>query len=316
MDFSKFHVVTVISNPIRYASRYELYKTFEEDIKRKGGRLWTVEVQTGARFHKITSSEDSSHIQLWSSSIPGELWLKESMINIAIQHITRQSPDWRYLAWVDADVRFEKGMIEDTVHQLQHYDLVQMWSHAIDLGPNNELVQTHESFLYCYVTGKQPSNITGAYSSKGQGHPGYAVAIRRDALNKIGGLIDFAILGSADRHILGALTGRVLDTVHGDMHPRYIELLKVYQERAEREIKRNVGYVSGTIRHSWHGKKAQRGYSSRWRILVENQFNPDTDIKKDVSGLWQLVVTNPRQLKLRDDIRRYFRARNEDSIDL
>jgi hypothetical protein len=36
-------------------------------------------------------------------------------------------------------------------------------------------------------------------------------------------------------------------------------------------------------------------------------------LKKDVSGLWQLVSETPRQLQLRDDIRKYFRARREDA---
>ena len=55
----------------------------------------------------------------------------------------------------------------------------------------------------------------------------------------------------------------------------------------------------------------------RWKILTENQFNPNTDIKRDWQGLFQLEDHGDmRSIKLRDDIRKYFRARNEDSIDL
>lgn len=312
MNLDKFHVVTIVSNPIRFASRYKLFKLFEEDIQRKGGQLWTVEMQTGARLHKITESTNPRHLQIWTTSISGELWHKENLLNIAVQHLTAKCPDWRYVAWIDADVKFEPGAIEETAHALQHFDVVQMWSHAIDLGPNDELVNSQMSYMYCYWNNLEPRSKDGY--TRG-GHPGYAWAIRRDALNKLGGFIDFAALGSADRHQAAALLGRVDSSVHGDMHPTYRRWLNVWQDRAVKELKHNVGYVPGTIRHLWHGKKADRGYSSRWKILVEHQFNPETDLKKDVSGLWQLVVDTPRQIRLRDDMRRYFRARREDSID-
>jgi hypothetical protein len=66
----------------------------------------------------------------------------------------------------------------------------------------------------------------------------------------------------------------------------------------------------------WHGRKQQRGYVERWKILTGNNYDPDTDLKKDPQGLWQLVVESPRQIKMRDEIRAYFRSRNEDSRDL
>jgi hypothetical protein len=325
MDLSGFHVITVVSNPIRYKSRYELYRIFDEDIRRKGAQLWTMEMQTGARLPKITSAGDARHIQLWNSALPGEAWHKEALINIGIQQLTIRAPNWRYVAWVDADVKFEQGSLEETAQALQHWDLVQMWSHATDLGPNRETVGTHESFMYLYWTGKKPSNQPSNQHPNqyhAQGHPGYGWAARRDALNKLGTsvsggpILDFGILGSSDRHMACALVGRVMESVHGDCHPNYHKWLRLWQQRSESTIRRNVGYVPGTIRHMWHGKKSARGYGSRWRILVKNQFDPEQDIKRDVSGLWQLISETPRQLGLRDDIRKYFRGRNEDSVDV
>lgn len=310
MDLSKFHVISVVSNPILYQSRYDLHGKFAANIQRKGATLWTLEMATGARFHRVTEAGSQVNIQLWNSAIPGELWHKENLINTAIQHLTRTLPDWRYVAWVDADVMFEENFIEKTANALQHWDLVQMWSHAIDYGPNEETIKVHESYMYCYWTGKEPASSNGY--TRG-GHPGFAWAARRDALNKLGGLIDFGALGSGDRHMATALVGRVKESVHGDMHPTYHRWLEIWQQRAEVHLRRNIGYVPGTIRHLWHGRKADRGYSSRWRILVDHQFNPETDLKRDVSGLWQLVSETPRQTRLRDEIRRYFRARKEDA---
>ena len=314
-NLDKMHVIAVISNPELYKSRYNLYKLFEDDIVRKGAKLWTLEMATGARLHQVTGAEQEKHLQVWSSALPGVLWHKENLISVAIQHISVMYPDFRYVAWVDADIKFEAGALEQTAQALQHWDVVQMWSHAIDFCPKGGVLnnKVHLGFMYAYWNNiKVPG--TKKYDGGGQAHPGWAWAARREALNKLGGLIDWGILGSGDRHMACALNGRVQDSVHGKMHPTYHKWLNIWQERAEREIKRNVGYVDGTIRHWYHGEKSLRGYSTRWQILVKHQFNPETDIKKDVYGLWQLVVDTPRQRELRDDIRKYFKARKEDAL--
>jgi len=56
-----------------------------------------------------------------------------------------------------------------------------------------------------------------------------------------------------------------------------------------------------------------RHYSDRWKILVDNKYNPESDLKRDAQGLYSLTDRSPG---LRDGIRTYFRSRNEDSIDL
>jgi hypothetical protein len=48
-------------------------------------------------------------------------------------------------------------------------------------------------------------------------------------------------------------------------------------------------------------------------VLVNNNYDPDTDVKYDAQGLLQLETTNARQIKLRDQIREYFRTRNDDA---
>jgi len=86
-----------------------------------------------------------------------------------------------------------------------------------------------------------------------------------------------------------------------------------WQDRANRFVKGNIGYVDGLLNHHWHGRKVDRYYSDRWRILVDNKYNPETDLKRDAQGLYVLM---DRSQGLRDGIRTYFRSRNEDSIDL
>ena len=87
------------------------------------------------------------------------------------------------------------------------------------------------------------------------------------------------------------------------------KIQNIFQDRCEKHIKRNIGFVSGTILHFYHGDKADRRYQDRWLILINNQFDPLRDIKKDCKNLW---VLEDDKIKLRDDIIDYFRRRNED----
>ena len=65
------------------------------------------------------------------------------------------------------------------------------------------------------------------------------------------------------------------------LNENYKKMCIAYQDRCERHIKRNIGYVPGTICHFFHGAKKARQYSNRWQILIRNDFDPLKDIKKD-----------------------------------
>ena len=280
-------------------------------MKDSGVTLYTVEVAFGDRPFEVTEADDPHDIQLRSFE---ELWQKEAAINIAI---SRLPLDWEYVAWIDADCRFarEDWAIE-TVHALQHYMVVQPWSTCIDMGPQHQIIQTHTSF--CWNWWKHDCNppIKSGYGSYGWWHTGYAVACRREAIDLLSGIPDWPILGSADHHFLLALIGCVDRSCPMPRNSRYYKKLKIYEERALRYIKKDIGAVEGLITHGWHGKKKDRRYRERWSILSDNQFDPDTDLRRDSQGLWQLNVDTPRQIRLRDEIRQYFRQRSEDSIDM
>lgn len=309
IDTSKFWVIAVISNPVRFNSRWELFKKFEKHVLSLTPNLIVVEQSFGCRNFQITSPSNPNHLQVRSLD---ELWHKENMVNIGVQHLSKIAPDWQYMAWIDADIEFNrKDIIEETVHQLQHYEIVQMFQHAIDLGPDGETFQVHNGFMYSYLNGKP----------QGKGythwHSGYAWAINRDAYDKIGGLYDVSILGSGDNLMAHAFIGKGLEQLPMTMSCDYRKSLQDWEERVTRLLYRDVGYVKGTIMHQWHGKKKDRKYKDRWKILEDSQFSPFTDIKRDAYGLWQLDVDNSeRMIKFRDDLRQYFRARKEDSSDI
>jgi hypothetical protein len=317
------YVVTCITNPERYRTRYELYRAFEKMCADAGAILYTVEIALRDRHHEITSHENPRHIQLRS---PAQMWMKEDPINLVIRH--HLPADARYVAWVDADVQFARpDWVNETLHQLQHFQVVQMFSHAqdvspgCDLGTGQVLNGPHQSFLCSYVQGvpfpKYLRDDCGGSGGSGGAagrlwHSGYAWAARRSALNDLGLLGDISILGSADHHMAAALIGKVQRTIHGQMHPTYKAYWQRWQDRAEKHIQRNVGFVPGLLLHYWHGSKVNRRYIDRWKILVEEKYNYEVDLYRDFQGL--LALTD-RNWKLRDRLREYFRQRSEDSID-
>jgi len=303
-----FYVVAPVSNPVRFRQRYEVFKRFREFVLNAGGRLVVVELVQGDRAHQVTEPGDPyTEIQLRTRE---ELWFKENMINIAI---SRLPEDWEYVAWVDADLIFtRRDWLLETVEQLQHFAVVQMWQTAVDLGPTEEVMQVHKSFGYVHWRDGNSIKVTWNKNYDFP-HPGYAWAARREFFDSVGGLMDRAILGAADTHMAFALIGRGAETYHQGVTPNYKLMVSQWQERALDLVHKNVGFVPGTILHYWHGKKADRRYQDRWKILVDNKYDPVADLKRDWQGLLSL---DRRRVRLRDDIRKYFRARNEDSIDL
>lgn len=320
----KLYVVTMLSNPLRYRNRYSNYWRFENQVNAAGAELYTVELAFGERHFEITEPNNPKHLQLRTSH---ELWHKENALNLLIQ---RLPTDAKYVAWIDADVMFTRGdWAQETLHLLQHYDVLQMFSQAMDLDVNNEPTQQHTGFMFEYsnaqsdplntdpiklypdTKGQSGSGGGSGYKPYGKGywHPGFAWAAKKEALNKVGMLMDWPILGSADWHMAWALIGRAQYQMNPALSENYKNLTMEWQNRAEMYIKRNVGYMPGLITHMFHGSKAKRAYGDRWSFLINAKFDPITDIKRDHQGLWQLSNTNVR---LRDGIRVYNRQRHED----
>jgi hypothetical protein len=303
------YVIAPIINPSRYQSRYRLYEEFEKYITDAGAVLYTVEAAYGDRGFEITEAANPRHIRLRTQH---ELWHKENLINIGVSRLPQ---DWKYVAWIDADVQFARNdIVDETIHQLQHFSVVQMFSHSTDLGPQHQPLSSFAGFMAQYVNHRW--SAPPRQEQYGVWHPGYAWACRRDAWDHLGGLIDFAVVGSADRYMACGLVGEIAQCLSDDIFrqcPTYAAWCFEWQARAEAYIKRNVGFVDGLLLHYFHGSKQDRGYHSREEIIWKNKFEPSQDIKRDWQGMWQLT---DQKFQMRDQLRAYFRSRNEDGTEV
>jgi hypothetical protein len=302
---SQLHVITTVSNPAMYGSRYKLYRDFRKRIEDSGIALYTVELATGDQEFSVTDATNPHHIQLRTVH---ELWYKENLLNIAIRYLPK---DWKYVAWLDADILFVRpNWAAETIAQLEHHAFVQMYSHVIDLGPDYEPLRVQEGFSYRYRTKKLGD---GQSNTETLGTPGYAWAARRHEFEAVGGLIDWSIMGSNDYFMALGLVGAMTPEMTRMPGSNYAEMLMGWQSKCEQHVHRDIGYVGNTLVHFWHGRRKDRGYDNRWKILVDNSFDPKKDLTRSIEGLLGLSDDKPA---LRDAIRRYFRARNEDDTEL
>jgi hypothetical protein len=300
------HVVTCIGNPIRWKSRVALYKQFEEHMLDSGVKLTTVEVAYGERPWELP---DTPHVHSVKVRCSGHnlVWNKENLINIGISRI----PEAKYIATIDADINFrQRGWAGEIVHALQHWSVIQPWTHCYDLGPNGEHLQAHRSFCALYAAGKPVVQGANGVSGYEFGHPGYAWAYTRQALEWMGGVLETAALGAGDHHMALALINRVQESVHGGMTKAYREALDIWQDRAYSHIKGELGALPGTIEHWWHGNKTKRAYVSRWDILAKHAFDPFIDVKRNTHGVLELAGN---KAGLSRDIHNYFASRDEDA---
>jgi hypothetical protein len=304
------HVVAVYSNPIRWESRRRVHAAFEEHMLDSGVHLTTVECAYGERPFELEDHPSINRVRVRAKTI---LWTKENLINIGISRLPQS---WKYVAWIDADVFFRKpGWAIETVHALQHYDVVQPWSDAYDLGPKDEHLQSHKSFcrqlwhgLPVVPQGKQWWKSDGGPYD--YAHSGYAWAATRTAIEWLGGLFELAAMGSGDHHMALAFVGQIEKSIPGTVSASYWKHLKQWQDRALHHVNGNLGFTWGTVEHKWHGRKAERKYVDRWGMILEHQFDPDLDLKRNSHGVFELAGNKPG---LTRDLDRYFRERNEDA---
>jgi hypothetical protein len=325
-NLDDFFVVAVISNTARFKRRAKLFMDFRKQLEMSGVNHVLVELAFGDREYFCTDGDKPHHLRLRTVD---EFWHKENLINLGITHGVNMWSHKKKVLWSDADCapigQTFTQWFEEIWHELQHHEFVQAWEWMqhldIDLAPLNAnkkgyVNSTNPSFMSNYVKYGTPypeSKIAG-YPNQ-WGSPGLAWAANIDSLQKISMVGDVGVTGGGDWYLAHMLISDLPFPEMKGYTKEYIDYWKHRQDLAERWVKRDVGFVKAFMMHYFHGKISDRGYNWRERILQDNKFNPLTDLKKDAQGLWQLETHEPRQIKMRDQLRRYARSRNEDSID-
>jgi hypothetical protein len=328
----KLYVVTVLENPLRWRSRYRNYWIFENMCKKAGVELYVAEIAFGGRDFEIAEEGNPKHLRLRSHD---ELLHKENALNLLIQRLPEGA---KKIGTLDADIQFARSdWAQEALHLLDHYKVLQGFSHSMDLGPQNQPVQLHEGFVMHELAypphnpnklskdhrfnRPRPNTDLGYYGGKGKyilWHPGLVWFWRKTAINQLGGLMDWVLGGSADHYMALALFNKLSRTNLNlrEFSQGYQRSCFEWQARAERHIRRNIGVLPGLVMHSWHGHKEKRQYLSRAQFLAKTGFDPAHHLKRDWQGLWQLQDDGSlNYIMIRDGLRHFARLRDEDAMD-
>ena len=298
----KLNVIIVISNPCLYATRYILLKEFVKRIEEEESNvnLFVVEMIYAKQKFIITDKKNKNHLQLKTDT---PIWHKENMVNLGVQQLLPKN--YKAFAWIDADIEFDNSSWAlDTLKILNGCkDVVQIFSHCIDMSKHNTNLNIFNSFGYSFNKNKQ-------YTTKGidYWHPGYAWAITRKAYEKLGGLYDKGLLGSGDNIMALSFINKCSSMNNVNYSDDYNASMLEYQVNAH---KLRLGYTPGIIMHHYHGSKKDRQYTERWQILMKYNYSPIEHITYNNVGI--LIPTDTFSNDFKEDILNYFKERKEDN---
>lgn len=296
----KLHVIAVISNICLFKKRYQLMREFIRRMEFENNViLYIVELAYGTQPFVITSSKNSHHLQMRTKNA---LWHKENMINAGVNKLLPS--DWKAFAWIDADIDFDNNSWAlDTLKILNGTkDIVQIYSHAVDMNADEETMNVYNSFSYQFCQGLPYSNKFPNYW-----HPGYAWACTRNAYEKMGGLFHWGILGASDHIMSFCLVNKGLQSINDKYSDDFKNEILKFQNKVKRL---RLGYVPGTIRHFFHGSKINRKYVERNEILLKYNYSPSIHIAYDANNI---MIPSPQfSPDFLKEILNYFKQRNED----
>jgi hypothetical protein len=297
----KLNVILVISNPCLYKRRYRLLKEFLKRMEEEENiEIYIVEMIYNKQQFAVTQKNNKNHLQLKTST---PLWHKENMINLGVKYLLPKN--WKAFAWIDADIEFESTTwVKDTLKLLNgSKDVVQLFSHAIDMDRNKNTLNIFNGFGYSYCKNKKYTN-----NGKDYWHPGYAWAITRKAYEKIGGLFDKGILGSGDGLMAMSFINKADILLNMNYDEDYKKSIIVDYQKKSKQLR--LGYTPGVIRHYYHGTKENRKYTERWKILIKYEYSPKKHVIYNHQGI--IIPSKECPQNLLTDIYKYFQERKED----
>lgn len=230
-----------------------------------------------------------------------KLWVKENLINLAIKELPDEA---NYIAWIDGDIEFNNlNWHNEIINKLEEYDIIQLFENVIHLDKTNQQINTG------YI---KENIILSKY-----GQPGFGWAFKRSIINKIGGFLEYDIVGMGDNFMARCFNNKI-PFIHPKLKSKiktsgtiiptsinYYNILSTYYNKCKGY---KIGYLNGSIKHFWHGDLNKRLYVERWKILESANYDPETHLIKNEFGLIQI---NTKYLDLLKNLENYFNAREK-----
>jgi hypothetical protein len=315
--------VTSYFNPMGYERRRRNFVTFRERLRLP---LLTVQWSQEGNFELGEGDTDV----LVSLSGGDLMWQKERLLNVAVAALPQECDA---VAWLDCDIVFEDDAWIDQLRSgLDRAPVVQLFSSVVHDAPRagDPPLLTRDSLVAVRTCEgarglrericaqeMPPRNATPRQEAEARERrrlatrptSGHAWAATR-ALLASHRLYDACICGTGDMAIALAAMGlpdMFLDSFA--MNDRQRAHYRAWAEPFAAATGGNVGVLSTTIRHLFHGHLAERRYRTRLQWLSESGFDPAVDLGTGEDGLWRWQHQRAeREAWFRD----YFERRRED----
>lgn len=297
-------------NPAHYKRRLANYRLFREKLSTP---LVTVELSFDGTF-ELGRNDADILVQISGGAI---LWQKERLLNVALKSVP---PCCNNIAWIDCDVVFERlDWVDEAKKQLQTFNVVQLFSDQVDLRPEDHQINIdyHATppsghgiiSLVSENKFRQADVVPTSDRNRRSFAWGLAWAAKREILEDHG-LYDAMIAGGGARALVSAMYAdfdKVIEAAQFNDAQRehYLKWALPYHQA----VGERIGHVTGRLYHLWHGEIKNRNYAGRHRGLVENNFNPSTDIAIGSNGAWRWAKSKPDLEKF---LQNFFISRAED----
>ncbi len=109
----------------------------------------------------------------------------------------------------------------------------------------------------------------------------------------------------AEKYVRRAIAKKIRCSSYETFYAHYLN----WAQKLYADVRGQMGYVQGMALHLWHGDPVNRQYSARDAILKRHCFDPATDLRVNVDGVWEWASDKPL---LHQEVRNYFYSRRED----
>lgn len=190
------------------------------------------------------------------------LFWKENLWNLGLTLVPHE-----YLLFIDSDVVFlEESWPEKILEALDEYDLIQPFEIGTWLGQTGKIEMRRKAAAVALAAGIDPRPDTY--------HPGFAWAVTRTAINKMGGWYELHPAGGGDTATAMALTKqehaeRWANHLSCETHYWFRKSYQDYRKQAT-SLNLKIGYCTGmSLQHMWHGDRQNRKYIGRSLFLPQ-----------------------------------------------
>jgi hypothetical protein len=269
-----------VFNPQASPWRLANHREFSAHMEDQGIELWTVEGVPAGQPFALTGE------RLLQVSTHAVLWHKERLLNLLLRELPADITD---VAWIDADVLFEREDLHDaTLAALDEAPVVQLWSEAELLGADDRPSKWHNGVRWAGSMAAANATATprNRSANPARAHPGFAWAARRELLDQIGGFYDLHPVGSGDSLMAIGFYCDFGCAWLRDYTPGARTRFLAWAHQAADATRGRVGVVPGRISHLYHGTLADRQYVMRNRVLRQHDFDHACGIAQwQVDGL-------------------------------